>query len=388
MLADGKIKILLGAGLGLIVAAGAVVVLSGGPSKASAFASVEAIQPTVSVRTGAAGEFHPVGEDESLKQGAAVRTGATGMAEIAYFDGSLTRLGPGTTYDIEQLERSGRDRRIVGSLDVGQTFHRVAKVSGTDSRYEVKTSSAVAVVRGTEFAATCRLKKDCDYAVAKGVILVRSKTGKSVTLRKGQQVTVDRSGNLGKVDLISSDADLWFETAGRFDSRGTTATTSARVTSPDPTTATEEPSGEAATTSTVATTPTTVRASTDSGVKPTTTAVNSRATSTTVRAATSTTRPVTSTTQQVTTTTTRPTTTTTAAPTTTEAPTTTRPPTTTTTRPPTTTTERETTTVYSMVEPVDPTRPRNSTTVPGWGWAFGAAGGLVYIGRRGNRFRG
>ena len=43
-------------------------------------------------------------------------------------------------------------REIVGRLESGQTFHRVTKATGSDSRFEVQTSNAVAAVRELIYA--------------------------------------------------------------------------------------------------------------------------------------------------------------------------------------------------------------------------------------------
>lgn len=152
--------------------------------------------------------YKPVATDVEMSAGAGVRTGPGALAEIEYFDGSLTRVGPSTFYDIVEL-RQERDRTvIVGKIDLGETFHDVKDLTGSGSRFEVQESNAIASVRGTRFAARCLPPLPCGIAVVEGVVEVRPSSGDAVSVEAGQRVTIDDEGLLGDVTEVSPD-DPW-----------------------------------------------------------------------------------------------------------------------------------------------------------------------------------
>lgn len=154
------------------------------------------------------GLFAPVEESGSLREGGRVRTGQDALAEIDYQDGSLTRIGPETTYEIVELEQEGGRTVIVGKIGLGETFHDVKDLTGTGSRFEVQESNAIAGVRGTRFAARCLPPLPCGIAVVEGVVEVTPSSGDTVSVEAGQRVTIDDDGLLGEVTEVSPD-DPW-----------------------------------------------------------------------------------------------------------------------------------------------------------------------------------
>ena len=176
-------------------------------SPASAAAQIRVIDPAVEWRPAGTSEFAEVRQSVDAAMHSLVRTGPSGVAELAYGDGSLTRLGPGTSYEIATLQASSSRREIVGRLDVGQTFHRVSKVSGSNSRFEVHTSNAVAVVRGTEFGVSCPVRDVCEVAVTHGVVSVGTPEGKSVSVTAGTRVRIGADGRLGPLQSLSPTDD-------------------------------------------------------------------------------------------------------------------------------------------------------------------------------------
>jgi hypothetical protein len=95
------------------------------------------------------------GEDgQPLQQGDAIKTDATGRAEIAYTDGSLTRLAESTEFKITKLTDEKGARQTQGTLSVGSTWNRAAKVSES-GEFSIKAGGATAAVEGTAFVVTC-----------------------------------------------------------------------------------------------------------------------------------------------------------------------------------------------------------------------------------------
>lgn len=153
-------------------------------------------------------EFSVVDRSAAVEVGAEVRTGAGALAEIEYFDGSLTRIGPNTTYEIVELEQAADRTVIVGKIGLGETFHDVKELTGSGSRFEIQESNAIASVRGTRFAARCLPPLPCGIAVVEGVVEVTPSSGDAVSVRAGHRVTIDDEGLLGEVTEVSPD-DPW-----------------------------------------------------------------------------------------------------------------------------------------------------------------------------------
>ena len=108
----------------------------------------------VEVKPKGASSYVTAKEGQALKQGDALRTDATGRAEIAYTDGSLTRLGVSTEFSITKLTDKKGARQTQGTLTVGSTWNRAAKVSES-GEFSIKAGGATAAVEGTAFVVTC-----------------------------------------------------------------------------------------------------------------------------------------------------------------------------------------------------------------------------------------
>ena len=197
----------LGALAALIALAGIGVVIAQ-PSTAASPAVLHVDEPAVEVQREGREGFSAAASGDSITEGAVIRTDRTGVAAVTYEDGSLTRIGPATTYELVTLRTEEGRREIVGKLDTGQTFHRVTKVTGSASRFEVETSDAVASVRGTAFAVQCLVLDTCEFAVTEGTVRVTSTDGRQVDVTAGQRVTVDGDGRLGELELLSL-SDPW-----------------------------------------------------------------------------------------------------------------------------------------------------------------------------------
>jgi hypothetical protein len=144
----------------LLVVIGAVGLAGGGLAHAadqksgSALATLKIQAGGVEIKTKGSSAFSAAKEGQTLKQGDALKTDATGRAEIAYTDGSLTRLGESTEFAISKLTNKKGARQTQGTLTVGSTWNRAAKVSESGS-FEIKAGGATAAVEGTAFVVTC-----------------------------------------------------------------------------------------------------------------------------------------------------------------------------------------------------------------------------------------
>jgi hypothetical protein len=145
----------------LLLALAMVAVGTGGVAgaKTESLASLKITDPNVSVKVKGASSFVAAKEGQPLKQGDTIKTDADGQAEIDYTDGSLTRLAGSTVFTISKLTNERGGRQTQGTLSVGETWNRAAKVSETGS-FEVKAGGTTAAVEGTAFVVKCTPKTD------------------------------------------------------------------------------------------------------------------------------------------------------------------------------------------------------------------------------------
>ena len=136
--------------LTLVVAAGA----SAGATSTTTLATLKIMHDGVAIKHKGQSSFDAAKEGEAIRQGDRIKTDATGKAEIDYTDGSLTRLSTSTVYTISKLTNDRGGRQTQGTLSVGETWNRAAKVSETGS-FAVKAGGTTAAVEGTAFVVSC-----------------------------------------------------------------------------------------------------------------------------------------------------------------------------------------------------------------------------------------
>jgi uncharacterized cupin superfamily protein len=215
----------------LAVAAGAGCKAGSGSTKA---ATLYALATHVDSAIGTAA-YQDAHTGDHPSPGDRIRTDGTGHAELDWPDGSLTRLGPATTLTVSPLARPDKNQVVV-RLDVGQTWHRVERVTGSGG-YQVDTPVGNATVRGTRFAITCTSEPACTYQVVDGTVAVTPTGGTTILLAAGQILTLKQGGTATPqtVGVPALNADPFIAQNQRLDAltvdqRGTalgsTATTS------------------------------------------------------------------------------------------------------------------------------------------------------------------
>jgi hypothetical protein len=128
-------------------------------SSGTALANLKITKDQVSVKVKGESTFAAAKAGQALHQGDTIKTDADGQAEIDYTDGSLTRLAPSTVFTLSKLTNERGGRQTQGTLSVGETWNRAAKVSETGS-FEVKAGGTTAAVQGTAFVVKCVPKTD------------------------------------------------------------------------------------------------------------------------------------------------------------------------------------------------------------------------------------
>lgn len=178
----------------LIVAGNASLALSSGATTALAapvaVGDASAIAPGVEVRAAGAAYAPLAAAAMPVAVGDAVRTDATGFAEVAYLDGSRTRLDVNTEFEVLELVDDAGVATTRTEMAVGRTWHRVESVGSAGGGFVVETSQATATVRGTAFAIECPTDIECTYVVAEGVIELSLADGTVVELMAPSAVAV------------------------------------------------------------------------------------------------------------------------------------------------------------------------------------------------------
>ncbi|MET0420328.1 MAG: FecR domain-containing protein [Acidimicrobiia bacterium] len=155
--------------------------LAAAQASTTPLAKLHIIRPAVELRAKGNTEFRAARDGATLRQGDALRTDAAGFVEVEYADGSLTRLGPSTEFSIARLteERGGRQTR--GSITVGDTWNRAAKVTESGS-FEMQSGRTTAAVEGTAFAFSCTAPGTCDITDVVDNVNVTTTTGQRAAL--------------------------------------------------------------------------------------------------------------------------------------------------------------------------------------------------------------
>jgi hypothetical protein len=165
LLSAGGLALAQGAGVGRISrSVGAVSLVRGGAAQAGAIGAT-------------------VSESDH------VETGADGRAEITFTDGSVLTVGPESKVAIASFAPDPGESNAVLDLLSGIIRVTVNKATGW-GRFEVRTSTAVASVRGTDYLVEDNGQASAVF-VAEGRVAVSSRVGSgTVVIREGQGVDV------------------------------------------------------------------------------------------------------------------------------------------------------------------------------------------------------
>jgi hypothetical protein len=144
-------------------------------------------------RAGAA--FTPALDGEIYATGDLVRANVEGRAVLTFFDGSSLSVDPGAQVKVVALNRVSTDGiQVTVEQSLGRSWQSVQKLKTPDSRYEVRTPSTTAVVRGTGFLTSVQQLTtggtQTTYQVDEGSLQVNATAGGSVTVPAGSQVTI------------------------------------------------------------------------------------------------------------------------------------------------------------------------------------------------------
>ena len=141
----------------------------------------------------------PVEKEIPIEEGDLIRTGATAYAEILLDDGSQVRIEENTEVTLKELYADTEKDIVVSTISLwfGRLFMNIKKFTHSESRFDVKTPTMVAGVRGTDFIVETTNSEQTDVGVFDGVVAVGGldSEGKfikesEILLTKGHQTKV------------------------------------------------------------------------------------------------------------------------------------------------------------------------------------------------------
>jgi len=197
---------------------------AGAATKPTGTLTVEA--PGVTVLKKGGTDFTKGKTNQKVGIGDTIQTDGSGLAQITFQDGSLTRLDHGSIFTLDKLNNTTGKRQVEGTVSAGQTWNRVQKLSENES-FQQKGNGATATTVGTAFITKCslpsgtafttvktkkQLKKlqkasKCDFTLVDGKLKLTA-LGKTVDVNRGQSATVDATGNAG--DAVTVPPDVFY----------------------------------------------------------------------------------------------------------------------------------------------------------------------------------
>jgi hypothetical protein len=179
----------------LVIAVAAFLYFPRGAAVGTANAATLAILNTAidGSRSGAA--FAPALDGEAFANGDVVKSNDSGRAVLTFFDGSSLAVDPGSQVRVVSLNRvAGDGLQVTIEQTFGRTWASVQKLKTPDSKFEVRTPSSTAAVRGTAFQTIVERRPDgttqTTFLADDGTLLVSATAGGTTTVNAGTQVTV------------------------------------------------------------------------------------------------------------------------------------------------------------------------------------------------------
>lgn len=137
-------------------------------------AIVTMIEGTAQVFTRGAPAGLPLEKGSKLKREQEVRVGANSRMEIRFPDGTIMRLSEKSRLIMDEVlyDRNTESKNVKVNLAIGKLWANVKKLTTPDSKVEVRTSNAVAGVRGTVYRVNVEEDKSALVKVYDGSVYV------------------------------------------------------------------------------------------------------------------------------------------------------------------------------------------------------------------------
>jgi hypothetical protein len=182
----GRRRLLIAAVIAALVVVPTALVVT--QQRAAAAATILSIlDGTASVARGTAA-FAAAADGDIVNTGDRVQTAQNSHAMVTFFDGSTLEIEPVTTVQIEEAASVDGALAIRISQTIGRTWASVQKLTRADSKFEIRTPTLVAAVRGTAFITEVLADGTSTVRTTDGIVQVTAQ-GQTVTVSTGQTTT-------------------------------------------------------------------------------------------------------------------------------------------------------------------------------------------------------
>jgi hypothetical protein len=168
----------------------------GGDRDAAVSAALAILNTDITAQRSNAADFTPALDGDLFATGDLVKSSAAGRAVLTFFDGSTLTVETGSIVKVTTLNRlpdGGIQLTIEQTL--GRTWATVSKLKTPDSKFEIKTPTSTAAVRGTAFETTVTQLPDgttrVNYKADSGELSITANAGGTTTVPANNQLTVD-----------------------------------------------------------------------------------------------------------------------------------------------------------------------------------------------------
>jgi hypothetical protein len=175
----------------LVVAAGAVLFFPrGGALSVANAATLTVLHGQIDAQKGGSA-FAPAFDGDLITSGDVVRADSAGNAVVTFFDGSTLTVESGSHVRVASLVKSSSGGIQVSiEQTLGRTWASVQKLTA-DSKFEIKTPTSTAAVRGTAFETIVETVNGVTTTTVKtteGEVVVQAQSGGQTTVGAGQEV--------------------------------------------------------------------------------------------------------------------------------------------------------------------------------------------------------
>jgi hypothetical protein len=165
-----------------------------------ALGTVTLVQGTVEFQAVPGGKWGVLQVRSMVTEDTQVRTGPESTLEITFEDGSAILLRSDTTLGFSKLRKRGTGNLIQEFfLRGGRIINRIKKSTGGQPRFRIRTPSATAAARGTDFRVSLDRRDDTRVEVLGGTVSAQARQrkvllspGEGALIRKGREVSAPR----------------------------------------------------------------------------------------------------------------------------------------------------------------------------------------------------
>jgi hypothetical protein len=141
-------------------------------------------------------DFAPALDGDLLATGDVVKSSTAGRAVLTFFDGSTLTVETGSVVKVTALNRLANGGiQVTIEQTLGRTWATVTKLKTPDSKFEIKTPTSTAAVRGTAFETIVTQNADgstsVTYKADDGELAITANAGGTTAVPAGTQVTVN-----------------------------------------------------------------------------------------------------------------------------------------------------------------------------------------------------